>query len=380
MKKVLYVITSPSHKRCFESFKEHPNLEQMIIGPTPSDSKFVPEDYRDFKIKNIQYFEKDAITSIIECVKTFKPDIYVQPDLSPIHNIVFANTGNYKRVYVSHGMIGNHVKDLMKIESFNTSVWHGLDLYCGATKIFAEWIKYVAKVGDDKILLNTLPQLDILHNPDYYTSYREQILNKTKCPNAKKVILFMGFCCKDRHDYKAHNADYFRTAIELGRVAKEHNWLIMIKPRQTHDEMLQFLQTHAWGKQFISDYKALHSNNNVHFIGPAATHIYRYYFADAFVFNGCSTAEIEVCAIQKPLFMVRTDLKCLQSGYDPYNTVSSGAAMSIPDTTELEHDLLEYFNNGKFHWPEKQKELIDKMGISFDGHMYERVQNKLMEL
>lgn len=352
----------------------------MIIGPAPTGNRLVPEDYQDFKIKKIQHFGKDPTASIIDCVKAFKPDIYVQPDLAPIHNTVFGSIGGYKRVYVSHGMIGNHVKDLMKVETFNTSVWHGLDLYCGATKIFAEWIKYVAGVGDDKILLNTLPQLDILHNSDYYESYREQVMKKTKCPDAKKVIMFMGFCCKDRHDYKAHNADYFRTAIELGRIAKQNDWLVMIKPRQTHDEMLKFLQTHAWGKQFISEYKALHSNNNVHFIGPAATHIYRYYFADAFVFNGCSTAEIEVCAIRKPLFLVRTDLKCLQSGYDPYSTVSSGAAMSIPDTCELEHDLLEHFSNGKFHWPEKQKALIDKMGISFDGRMYERIQNRLKEL
>ena len=381
MKKVLYIITSASHKRCFESFVEHPQLEQMVIGPPPAATRFVPEDYSGFKLKNIQYTGKDVAGSIIQCVNAFKPDICVQPDLSAIHNTVYAGAKHkYKRVYVSHGMIGNHVKDLMKVESFNTSVWHGMDLYCGANNIFAEWIKYVAKVGDEKILLNALPQLDIIHDPDYYNSYRDKVIKKTKHPNAQKVILFMGFCCKDRHDYKAHNADYFRTAIELGKIAKQHNWLVMIKPRQTHDEMLKFLQTHAWGKQFIVDYEALHSNNNVHFIGPSSNHVYRYYFADAFVFNGCSTAEIEVCAIQKPMFIVGTDLKCIQSGYDPYSTVSSGAAVPIPDMLELENDLFGYFNKGKFHRPEKQKELIDKMKISFDGRMYERIQNKLVEL
>jgi hypothetical protein len=378
MKKVMYVITSPSHKRCFESFEERKDLEQMIIGPRPESNKIVPEDYSSFKIKNIKYIGE---RSIVDYVKSFKPDIYVQPDLSPIHNTIYNQfKGSYKRVYVSHGMIGNHVKDLMKVENFNTSVWHGMDLYCGATNIFAEWIKYVAKVRDDKILLNALPQLDILYKSEYYNSYRDKIVKKTKYPDAKKVILFMGFCCKDRHDFKAHNTDYFRTAIELGKIAKKNNWLVMIKPRQTHDEILKFLQTHNWGKQFINDYNALYNNINVYFIGPAATHIYRYYFADAFVFNGCSTAEIEACAIQKPLFIVRTDLKCLQSGYDPYDTVSSGAAMPVPDLAELEHDLVEYFNNGKFHYPERQKELIDKMNISFDGKMYERIQNRLLEL
>jgi hypothetical protein len=381
MKKVLYVITSPSHKRCFESFTERQDLEQMIIGPAPTEIRFVPEDYSDFKIKNIQYTDKDIERSIGNYVKLYKPDIYVQPDLSDIHNIVYNSSSHkYKRVYVSHGMIGNHVKDLMKVERFNTSVWHGMDLYCGATKTFAEWIKYVAKVGDDKILLNAIPQLDILHNPEYYNSYRDRVIKKTRHPAAQKVILFMGFCCKDRHDFKAHNADYFKTAIELGKIAKRNNWLVMIKPRQTHVEIMKFLQTHKWGKKFILDYNALYCSKNVHFIGPAATHIYRYYFADAFVFNGCSTAEVEACAIQKPLFVVRTDSKCLQSGYDPYNTVSSGAAISVQDISKLEHNLMEYFNNGRCHYPEKQKELIDKMNISFDGHMYERIQNKLLEL
>ena len=381
MKKVLYVITSPSHKRCFESFAEHEGLEQMIIGPPPEANKMVPEDYSGFKIKNIKYIGN---RSIIDYVKEFNPDVYVQPDLSPIHNTVYNHFKKaYKRVYVSHGMIGNHVKDLMKVENFNTSVWHGMDLYCGATNVFAEWIKDVAKVKDDKILLNALPQLDILHNSEYYNSYRDQVIKKTKHPFVQKVILFMGFCCKDRQDFKAHNADYFRTAIELGKIAKQNNWLVMIKPRQIHREMIEFLQTHAWGIKFINDYNALHSNTNVHFIGPAATHIYRYYFADAFVFNGCSTAEIEACAIQKPLFVVRTDQKCLQSGYDPYDpydTVSYGAAVPISDITKLEYSLIEYFNYGKFHYPEKQKELINKMNISFDGLMYKRIQNKLLEL
>lgn len=381
MKKVLYVITSPSHKRCFESFAEHPQLEQMVIGPPPVATRFVPEDYSDFKLKSIQHTSKDVAGSIAECIKTFRPDICVQPDLSAIHNIAQAKSGNkYKRVYVSHGMIGNHVKDLMKVEHFETSVWRGMDLYCGATKIFADWIKYVAGVGDDKILLNALPQLDILHNSDYYNSYRDAVVKKTKYPNAQKVILFMGFCCKDRHDYKAHNADYFRTAIELGRIAKQNGWLVMIKPRQTHDEMLGFLQTHTWGNQFISEYKALHNNPNVHFIGPSSNHVYRYYFADAFVFNGCSTAEIEVCAINKPLFVVRTDKKCIDSGYDPYNTITNNAGTPISNISDLENKLVDCIDNRKYHDPKKQLELINKMNISFDGKMYERIQNKLLEL
>lgn len=377
MKKVLYVLTSPAHKRVFESFVERPDLDQLVVGPPPTKSKMVPEDYSDFKLKNIQY---GSIKNISGIVGKFKPDIYVQAELINQHNVIQKNSGlSYKRVFVSHGMAGNNIISIAKPSGLNLSVFRGLDLYCGANKTFADWMKYAINVDDSKILLNALPQLDILFDSNYYTSYRDAILAKTKFPAAKKVILFLGFCCKDRHDFKPHNEDYFRTAIELGRMAKENNWLVMIKPRQTHSEMMDFLKNHGWSK-YMKDYESLHANDNVHFIGPAGAHIYRYYFADAFVINGCSTAEIEACAIQKPLFVVRTNLKCLQSGYDPFSTTSSGAAMSIPDLSELEHDLLECFNNNKYHWPDKQKKLLEDMGISFDGKHHERIQNSLARL
>lgn len=385
MKKVLYVITSPAHKRVFESLVERQDLEQMVVGQAPSELRMVPEDYSGFKIKNIRYVNKnDYVNEIKACVNDFKPDLYVQADLSDIHRKVWESSVKagrlYKRIYVSHGMGGNNLKEIMKSVEFDLSGWHGLDLYCGPDLRFADWVKHVAKVDNSKILLNTFPQLDILHDSNYYNSYRESVIKKTKCPSAKKVILFLGFCCKDRYDFKHHNEDYFSTAIELGLIAKQHNWLVMIKPRQTHEDMMDFLRTHKWGSKYIESYKALHRNNNVHFIGPASTHIYRYYFADAFVINGCSTVEIEVCAIQKPLFAVRTDLKCLQSGYDPFDTTKTHAAMSIPDLAELEHDLLGCFNEGKFHRPEKQKYLLDSIGLSFDGKHHERLQNKLSEL
>lgn len=376
MKKVLYVITSPAHKRVFESFVERLDLEQLIIGPAPSESRFVPEDYSDFKLKNIRYYKsKNYSKEINEIVSKFKPDIYVQADMINAHKEV---SGKFKRVYVSHGMVGNHVKGIIKQAGFELSAWKGFDLYCGATKVFADWVKHVAKVDDSKILLNALPQLDILYNQEYYNSYKQKILQKTKFPNPKRVVLFAGFCCRDRYDFINHNEDYFRTAITLGKLAEQENWLVMIKPRQVHSEMIKFLKSHGWGKKYINEYQALQENKYVHFITAADAHIYRYYFADAFVVNGCSTVEIEACAIQKPLFVVRTHLPTLKEGYDPYNTVKSGAAMGISDLAELEHCLRSYFYESKYHWPEKQKQLLED--IDFDGKHHERIQNRLVEL
>ena len=57
MKRVIYAITSLSHKRVFESFEPRKDMEQMIVGPMPkitNKKMIVPEDYSDFKIKNMK--------------------------------------------------------------------------------------------------------------------------------------------------------------------------------------------------------------------------------------------------------------------------------------------------------------------------------------
>ncbi|KKN36539.1 hypothetical protein LCGC14_0772750, partial [marine sediment metagenome] len=231
MKKVLYVMTSLSHKRVFESFEERPDIDQMILGPEPKITGIVPEDYSDFKIKKCKTFMHPKEIQVY--VDKFKPDVFVQASLPCAKGIKLPQ--GCKKVYVSHGMIGNYIEKIIKMDkaSFNNSVWKGCDLYCGATNIFANWIKYAVKADDSKILLNAIPQLDILYEPRYYNSYRDKVLAKTKYPDAKKVILYVGFCCKDRIDFNSHNEDYFRTVLELEKLARRHNWIIMVKPRQT---------------------------------------------------------------------------------------------------------------------------------------------------
>ncbi len=375
MKKIIYAITSLSHKRVFETFEPRDDAEQMILGPMPkitNTNMIVPEDYSDFRIKNIKlYWNKKEMQ---EAINKFQPEVYVEASLPIAHGIVLPK--NCKKVYVSHGMVGNHVKGIIKKAGFDTSVWKGCDLYCGATKVFEEWVKHVAKVGNDKILLNALPQLDILHDPNYYNSYRQKVLSRTKHPKAKRVLLFVGFCCKDRFDFNTHNEDYFSTVIALERFARRHDWLVMVKPRQTFQAMTKFLQSHKWGGKYIKEYSDIQQSKHLHFITTTG-HIYRYFFADAIVLNGTSTVEVEACAIKKPLFIVRT---CIKDRTDPYDMIKEGAAMSIPDLCELEHDLTQHFDYGKFHWPDRQVQRISDMGIKFDGQMHVRAQDRIISM
>ena len=373
MKRILYVMTSLAHKRVFESFEERPDLDQMIIGPEPKiTSGIVPEDYRDFKIKKRKTFKH--IKEIQSFVNTFKPDIYVQASLPCAQGIKLPP--GCKKVFVPHGVYVNYMKEIVKKGAFQTSVWKDCDLYCCGTKHGADWVKYAAKVDDKKILLDAVPQLDIIHDPNYYNSYRSKVLAKTNHPNAKKVLLFIGFCCKDRFDFLPHNEDYFRSVIEMERVARKHDWLVMVKPRQTFKVMMKFLRTHGWGKKYVKQYAKIQDSKHLHFITTTG-HIYRYFFADAIVMNGTSTVEVEACAIKKPLFIIRT---CSTDSLDAYDMRKTNTAMSIPDLCELEHSLTKHFKDGSFHWPDRQEKRIKELGLTFDGKMHKRVQNKLARL
>lgn len=266
MKKILYVMTSLSHKRCFEMFEERSDAEQMCIGPNPIiTNTIVPEDYSDFGIRNIKTFSDNK--QIQGFVDVFKPDVYVKSDMSPVHNIKLPN--KCKIAFVGHGMVGSHAVKIAQKSGINYKSWRGCDLYCGASDVFKEWVKFSTGAGDDRILLNAISQLDIIHNSDYYKSYRNRILGRSKNPSAKKVILFVGFAARDRFDFLPHNEDYYNTVVKLEKLARKNNWLGLIKPRQTHDKLMKFLKDHkkwGWPKNYICDYDKTHNSNFLHFI------------------------------------------------------------------------------------------------------------------
>src|SRR5574337_1766979 len=123
--KVLYTLISPSHKRCIESFKEHPRLEQLVAGPMPiNSSNLIVENYSWFNINKVRYFKNSDIKSLVQIVSDFKPDVYVQTDFSKTHDQVKTITGQkYKRVYISHGLIGNHVGGHVESKHLNADNW-----------------------------------------------------------------------------------------------------------------------------------------------------------------------------------------------------------------------------------------------------------------
>lgn len=350
------------------------DMEQRIALPGKEEQ----EDVENFGIDVRKYYiSKKELQSIVD---EYKPNVYVEASLPCAKGIRLPE--NCKKVYVSHGLVGNHVEALIKPAGFQTEVWKGCHLYCGAwDKVFTEWIVRTAKVNEDQILLNALPQLDILYNgiehhrdfrlsSDFSKAYKET-------PSAP-VVAFFGFCCKDRLDFVKHNEDYFRSAVELSKLAHRDKFFLYVKPRQEKKKLMAYFSKHSL-PELRQQYEKTYSKTRVCYIGPRQSHILDYYFADIFVVNGCSTVEIEACAMGKPLFVVRTKQN-MKHGYDPYDTVKSGAAIEITDLSELGQKLKDCVGYGRYHNPEKQENLLKKMGITFDGLAHKRIQDGILKL
>lgn len=364
-KKILYYIHSIALRRVFESYKERDDLDQLVLGPNPVRINGILEDYSGFNIKNIKVYKNNKESQLI--VNSFKPDIFVQADFP---DPVVLPKG-CKRVVAAHGIIGNHVKGVYKGNKVVKKIWSNYDLYCGATKNFKDFVHYLA--GSEKeVILNALGQLDLLHDPNYYEPHKENILFGNKKPS----ILFCGFCCKNRSDFNLHNEDYFKVLFELEKIAEKNDWFVVVKPRQGIGKVVEFFkQSNALAKKYYKNYQLAAKSKYLNFIDFRANPC-KYFSSDIIVCNGCSTLEIEACLINKPLIIVRTKSG---SNYDPFGTVSSGAAISVTNINDIEKVITDTLS-GKISRVDEQNALLKKLGISTDGLAHKRIQDRLRKL
>lgn len=365
-KRIIYHIRSFAHRRVYESLEVRDGVDQIILGPKPKIMNGVLEGYDDFGIQNIRtYVDLNEAQKI---VNQLKPDVFTQAD--------FPNRINHpvgcKRVFIAHGMIGNHVISMFKKGTM--SIWEDFDLYCGATNRFRDWIWHVTGKKPE-VLTNAMPQLDLLTDPNYYMRHKSKVLASSKIPNPNATILFCGFGCKDRVDYNLHNEDFFTTIMELEKIAKKHNWLIMIKPRQNFEKAMKYLRsTGKWAVKYRTLYPKVINSPNLHFI-EHENNIYRYFFADVVVGNGCSTIEVESCIAGRPLVMVRTKTG---TEYDPFGTVLSGAAEEVKNVNHIESTVLRIL--GQKHDTSKQQEFLKSLGLTNDGLAHKRLQDRIILL
>jgi len=366
-KKVVYHLASLGRRRVFESTKQDNRFEQIVLGPKITmPNGVVAEDYSYFNLKNIKTYNNAKQAQQI--VNQIKPDIFVQDDTPK--NIVLPE--KCVRAFAGHGMIGTNVIPMHKYGGAKS--WRGFDVYFGATERFREWIWHACGDNSKLVYMDCLPQTDLLHDKNYYESYRSKILKTTKNPGAKKAIIFFGFCCKDRADFQDHLEDYYKTAIWLEKTARKNNYIVFLRPRVSFKRTVEFLKTRPWGSKYLNSYLKLAKSKYVHNV-VTTNHIYRYYFSDVFVVNGCSTAELEACMINKPLIVVRSvDRK----GYDPFETVSHKASILAKNYSDLANGVAACVAGHPTI--DEQNELIKSRGIVFDGKASDRISDILYGL
>jgi hypothetical protein len=85
--------------------------------------------------------------------------------------------------------------------------------------------------------------------------------------------------------------------------------------------------------------------------------------------------EIEACVARKPLIVVRTKSK---PSYDPFNTVTSGAAKKIRNINNLESNIVDLLTCNSL--AVKQDKLIKEIGLLTDGLAGKRIQDRLETL
>lgn len=365
-KKVLYYIHSMCRSRVIRLFKEDPDLEQIIVGPKPTSYNGIPEDYVNFGIKNIKTY--DSLKQAQSIINYLNPDVIVQTDM--VDGISFPKSA--KRVFIMHGAIGNHTRDLFPANMFKK--WKGFDLYCGATEEFRSWVGYLTG-NSDKVLLNALPQFDLFHTNNYKTLDKKEFLEKTKNPSAKKIILYCGFCCKNRVDYNSHNEDYFNIVLKLQKISEKNNWLALIKPRQEYKQIKKFISQNSLFKQYEQAYAEAQNSRYLHFIHPDSS-VYNYFFTDLVISNGYSTIEIEASLAHKPLIIVRTKDKPEQ--YDPFRTLEFGAGKYVSNMEKLETSIIDIIDSDAHI--SKQDNLIRARGIFIDGLACKRIQEKIKKI
>lgn len=372
MKKVLYFMYSLPNVRVFESFKEREDLEQVLV--VNGAEKQVKQYLYNFGIKNIIYIKDISEAQMF--VNKYKPDIFVGSD---INSKKIKLDENCRRVFVMHGFIPSGYAD-DPLQEHKIDEWKGFDLYCGAANEFTEWVNRIYPNSDnkDKILLNALPELDLLVRPES-NKIKEKVIEKTGFI-PEKILLYFPFKIKDDRISALFNEEFCWLIMALEELARKNNWLVMVKTKRVKNYNSKYVVRNFL--KYIKDKKILAYKDKVNNILDSKfiyfiedLHAYDYWFADAVIVNGHSSIEIMSCIQKKPLVLCRSTCK-----NDPYHSVSKNVAQVLyeKDQKKLEEILIgSIINNDILN---KEEFVTSYHGIILDGNACKRIQDKFVKM
>lgn len=379
MIKIVYVIVDHAYKRVFESFKPRKDCQQFILCKRPViTTNIVPEDYSDFGIKDIFYFDSEK--ELQKHISSINPDAYVRPEFSTIHSKIILPK-KCKKVFVSHGVVAKKMIDVMNEQGLQEKFandWKDNDLYCGATNDFLLWIKSLG-FKNSNILLDALPQIDLVQNKEYFNSYRSKVLKRINKENAEKVLLFFGNRCGEREDYQPYNIDLFDALVELNKICEKNNWVLMVKQKNSIEKTMKFLKNNKYlvSRGYIDRYNKIINNRNIFFI-TTNSHPYRYFFADSIICSGWgSTIEVDSAAANRPCVVYRP-IRKFNTDEDPLKSVKYEAVIKCEDVSTMERDIRLSFDNKILAL--NQDKYLKEIGISTDGNMHKRITDAILKL
>lgn len=363
--KIMYCLPTIAMKRVFLAFKEDDRVEQVLLVGKGISAGDIP-------IRCISYTDTGSMRKIIA---REKPDIFIQCDSSLDLGVL--DKMRIKKGFICHGILPHSPNNISKAKT-------GLmryDLLCGGSRLLTDLVNTYAPNNNMRVAINTLTQFDTLYNIlNKESKIRNSILSSSRNPSATKIITLFSHRCKHRVSLIPHNYGYYKSAIELAKIAEKNNWLVVIKPKSKEVDRYIANSKEPWVKDIAPLYKNLKRNKYVKFIEHSSDP-YKYFCADLIMCSARSTIDVEAAMIRKPYIIIRAPISDLHETNDMYETGirDFGAAYELNDLNNMEDAIHNLFTNGNI-LKENQDKFMRHLGIIFDGNAHRRVIDNVLEV
>jgi hypothetical protein len=368
--KVLYWVSTESHKRMCVPMVECNDIEQAIVLPTS-----VPQN--NIKLKKIYKYTHPNLDGVIKIIDKFKPDAFVQYTSSRYFVKPIKKRG-IKHCFSAHGVWPDKSYNNRKIVA--DPFFQNFDLFLGANTGFKDTLRTYAKTKA-MIATDALTQFDILYNNSTRRDkIVKEIIRASGKPKAEKVITLFGHKLSTKTDNLApYDFGYYRTMVELAEIAKRHNWLIVVKPKGGEDRVYIKSSKAGWINEDRVRERYLKLSKDIKFL-KHDDDPYKYLLSDVVITSARSTIEVEAALVKSPTIRIwtpRPKPNERQLSYE-YGAIDFGAVNLVKDISKLEDTIISLLDKNELC--DNQNKLIEHHGITFDGKAHIRFLDAIRKI
>lgn len=357
-KRIMYHFMKREHVRVFEPFKPEKDIKQIICTPN-----FIP-----VRGSSLPHYKYDIDYHFKFSLKKHRPNVVVQCHNSGTWHTKMKKYG-MKIVYVGHGVWDASPANVKR--SFSET-WANFDLLLGGIHNFRTLLMNNANVPSEKIVLNALPQFDVLYDRvQQRDEHRRALLENSP---AYKIVAMFGHKY-GRSDFIAHSVDFYSSVVKLARLAEKNNWLLVVKPKK--ENTFSFIEQKAkdnepWAVGVIDEFMSLRESPHVKFAAPFGDPYPLIAATDVVILSGRSTIELEACLANKPLIIVRVADNVFAGGNDNLDTIKNNCAYHVDNLDVLDEVVLTAVNSDNATQLQNQNAHTANLGLTFDGKHHQR--------